>query len=119
MQNVVFVPSCSESLSHLHKLGLEVYSVKLNGKPHVMVVTNQLRLMSDLAHLYGKECLYISDSKRQTYRLDLYNGIFLPTKIGTLARTTQDNTAMLKKDGNNFMILLVTQDNLNYYYSTH
>jgi hypothetical protein len=118
MQNLVFIPSCGESLSQLHKLGLELYSVKIDASPYIMVVTNQLRQMEELAKRFNKTKLFISDSRRQTFRLDLFEESFIPTKIGVLRRTSKDGSSMMKNNSTGAIFLLVSEGNLNYHYST-
>ena len=134
MQNVVFISASLSSLdfhsnaertsqlrNKLLSLGLEFHSVRIDNAPYFMILTNQLSLAKQIALLYNQTNLYISDSRRQTFRLDLTGDTFVPTKLGTLTRTMSSNGSSVMgsaKPMPGAFCLSVYEDNQQYYYTT-
>jgi hypothetical protein len=123
-QNIVFFPASPEIRSSLVELGLDFISIKLPTsrlsealgylEPAYMVMTNQLELAKQLAKKHNIHTFYISDNQRQTFRLDLTAGSYLPTKLGTLQRSLSQEGSGVPSTGTFF--LTVTEDNKTYTY---
>lgn len=115
MKNVVFLPSCPELRTDLFKLGLSLFVVKINSQSYYMVDTNQIKLAKELAIKHNVKTFFISDSRRQTFRLDLSGDDFSPTMLGTLQRSlSQDGSSLAT--GTSFF-LSVTEDNKTQQYT--
>lgn len=108
MQNVVFLPNSPEIRTSLVNSGKDFLLVKVNSQSYLMVITNQIRLISEIAAKHSIPQFYISDSRRQTYRLELICGIYLPDKLGLLKRSEEISSPFS---------LTVTEDNKTYKYS--
>jgi hypothetical protein len=70
-QNVVFLPYSADLRQDLHKLGLDFLLVKIENKSHLMVITNQLRLIVELSNKHKLSKFYVSDSHRQVFSADV------------------------------------------------
>lgn len=114
MQNIVFLPYSPEIRSRLFTLGLDFLTVTIENTFYFMVVTNQLKLMKQLAKLHKQCKIYISDSRRQTFRLDLIGDDYFPTKLGTLKRSMSQSSGGLATPGTSFLV--VNENNNTYHY---
>ena len=117
MQNIVFIKASDKLRLELYTLGLDFLSVKSNSQLFYMVITDNLKLMKKLAKKYEQCTIYISDSRRQTFRLDLIGNKYVPTKLGTLKRSMSSDLAGDSVPGN--FCLIVTEYNKEYHYNCH
>lgn len=119
MQNIVFIKSTPEIRSSLFTLGLDFLSVNIENTPHFMVITNQLKLMKQLAKKHNQCTIYTSDSRRQTFRLSIDGDKIHSTKLGTLKRSVSPNGSSVEKDNSSdtgASFLVVVEDNSTYHY---
>lgn len=116
MQNIVFLPASDAVRTELFQRGMEFYSCHINNKHHLMIVTNQLRLVKELARENNISEFYISDNRRQLFKLISFDVDFvgnskgfgyLPIKYGKLKRTEDKSNSFL----------VVTENNATYHYS--
>jgi hypothetical protein len=103
-KNVAFLSTSDALRTDLHRLGLTFFLVKIMGQSQFMIVTDQLRLIQDLSSKHKIVEFFLSDSRRQIFKIfsDNEYGIFFPEKLGILSKTKE-----LKKDS----FLTVTEDN--------
>lgn len=110
MKNIAFLPASDELRADLYIRGLDFFLVKIEGKSQFMIVTNQIRLIKELAREHNINEFHTSDSKRQLHKsIFMSHGSFdyQPFKLGQL---TKDPS----KEGIPFLV--VTEDNATYHY---